>query len=122
MKFEYVLCDKHPENERHGGGEYPPQKQTETQCLDTRNEPGTRGDANHGDEYIQTDRIHKPYRRIGNAPERRVDGPQPAEYDSGNERPASSGQGNGYGTDLDYDRTHQCSEGDRKADKRDIGR
>src|SRR5947209_13280996 len=60
VESKYVLTHVHRQNQRHGGDDDTPEKQAESQLLESSDKPWTGRDADHRDEHVQADRVHEP--------------------------------------------------------------
>src|SRR5262249_42690594 len=118
---EDVLADVHPEDQRHRGGERAPQEETDALCLQPVDEARAGGDADHGDEDVETDGVHEPDGRGWNASEERARRAQPAEEDARDEGPACGGQRQRYPGHFPDQRAEKRADGDGTADEGDVG-
>src|SRR5262249_51236878 len=122
MKLENVLAYQHAENERDGSREDAPEKKADTELLETEDETRSCGNPHHRDEYIESELVHEPDSRFGNASERRVDGAKPAEHDASDQSPSRGRERQRDCSDVNRDCTDERAHGYRQSDKGHICR
>ncbi len=120
MELKDISSQQHTDDQWDSGSQRTDEEEADADLLQAGDKARSGRNADNGDEHIQPDVVQHPKGWFRNSSESRMLGTQPAEDQSGDQRPATRTQADGNTSEMDRQSPHDTSEKNSEADENHI--